>query len=416
MPRVLTSTWTFTRAAVPFLFLCLLLNGADDGPRLSADEIVNAADHSGGRVAPGEIVALFPSHAGPAVLEGSQLDRSGRLTTLLGSTRVFFDGIAAPMAYAAGGEVGVVVPYEVGNKTATEVVVEYEGFRSPPVTLPVVKSIPAIFTLDSSGQGQAGMLNETVCCNAPRNPAARGTIAVLYATGAGRTVPPSIDGSISAHSRILDYPVPRLPVRVLVGGVPAAVLYAAAAPHAVAGLLQVNFRIPVNAPTGDSVPLVLMVGNSRSVDGVTMAVRSAVRQILVVDPDRLTRARFRDGLAGAGYRVLTAESGVDSLAKAGKGVIDLVIFSLAIPEPERQEAMRALREERPRLLLIASAPVLTPAALKDADMLGAQTVFTKSTTAGVAIQKVRELLRSRPVPYVAAQELRPFPLNRGVPR
>jgi hypothetical protein len=83
------------RLAMPWLCLCLVLKGADDGPGLSASDVVNAADYSGGRVAPGEIVVLFPSNVGPAVLAGAQLDRAGRVTTSLGDTRVLFDGIAA---------------------------------------------------------------------------------------------------------------------------------------------------------------------------------------------------------------------------------------------------------------------------------------------------------------------------------
>jgi uncharacterized protein (TIGR03437 family) len=96
---------------------------------------------------------------------------------------------------------------------------------------------------------------------------------VLYATGEGETIPPGIDGSISVYPRIADYPVPKLPVQVTVGGEPAGIIYAGEAPHMAKGSLQVNFRVPANAPLGDAVPVVLTVGSSRSRDGVTMAVR-----------------------------------------------------------------------------------------------------------------------------------------------
>ena len=61
----------------------------------AADEplrLVNAADHTGGKVSPGEIVVLYPSNVGPAALAGAQLDEAGKVTTLLGDTRVWFDG------------------------------------------------------------------------------------------------------------------------------------------------------------------------------------------------------------------------------------------------------------------------------------------------------------------------------------
>src|ERR1035438_5923600 len=85
---------------VACLSLCVALRAASDGPVLSASGVVNAADHSGGRVAPGEIVVLYPRNAGPAILAGAQLDRDGRTATLLGETRVWFDGMAAPMVYS----------------------------------------------------------------------------------------------------------------------------------------------------------------------------------------------------------------------------------------------------------------------------------------------------------------------------
>src|ERR1035441_8424273 len=60
------------------LCLCAALHGASDGPTLSARDVVNSADYSGGRVAPGEIVVLYPRNAGPALLAGAQLDSHGR--------------------------------------------------------------------------------------------------------------------------------------------------------------------------------------------------------------------------------------------------------------------------------------------------------------------------------------------------
>src|SRR5262245_558647 len=100
---------------------------AADTPLLSLDKIVSAADHRGGKVSPGEIVVLYPENVGPDVLLGAQLDPTGRVATELSETRVYFDGMAAPLAYTVKGEVGAVVPYEVAGHTVTDVVVEYQG-------------------------------------------------------------------------------------------------------------------------------------------------------------------------------------------------------------------------------------------------------------------------------------------------
>src|SRR5437764_174316 len=100
------------------------------------------------------------------------------------------------------------------------------------------------------------MLNDTGCCNSGRNPSMRGSMATLFATGEGQTTPRGVDGSISRYRPGSALPKPLLPVSVTVGGVPAEVVYAGEAADQVAGSLQVNFRIPRNAPVGEAVPLV----------------------------------------------------------------------------------------------------------------------------------------------------------------
>jgi trimeric autotransporter adhesin len=386
---------------------------------VSAPAVESAADHSGGRVAPGEIVVLHPPNAGPEDLLGFQLDGDGKVATVLADTRVWFDGFPAPLAYAVSGNVMAVVPYEISNQSTTKVVVEYQGKLAPPVTLDVVPSTPALFTLDSTGKGQAAMLNETGCCNSRHDPAARGSIGVLYATGEGQTTPPGITGSVSFHDRIADYPSPQLPVHVTVGGQEAEIVYAGDAPNAVAGLIQVNFRVPANAPIGDAVPLVLSIGDSRSPDGVTMAIRSAVKRILVVDPDPAARNWFKKVLVGASYDVSTARNGVDAVNQAKLHPTDLVIFSLAIPEKERMDSIRAIRAAWSQVSVAATTPgsVLDPATLRGADLLGAQTIFTHPLDSQSVLRRVRELLRSHPTPYTTdEQRTPPLSLRAGVQR
>jgi uncharacterized protein (TIGR03437 family) len=71
-------------------------------------------------------------------------------------------------------------------------------------------------------------------------------------------------GSTLAH--------PVLAVSVLVDGQNAEVLYAGSAPGLVAGVLQVNFRVPGLLRTG-AVGLLVKVGRFTSQAGVTMAIR-----------------------------------------------------------------------------------------------------------------------------------------------
>ena len=356
------------------------------GPKLTAVSVVNAADYHAGPVAPSEVVVLYPTAAGPSQMVPWALDAmhmSQYSVDSLGATRVLFDGIAAPMVYAESGRICAIVPYRVAGKKTTEVVVEYQGQRSSPVVLPVVPSAPAVFTLDASGAGQAAMLNETGCCNSVRNPAVRSTIASLYATGEGFPLPGAATG-----------PVARLPVRVTVGGLPAQILWTGNT-----GVLQVNFRIPANAPVGDAVPLVLTVGTAHSTAPVTMAVRSQRQQILVAASDLALRRRLSAILTQAGYDVFGASDAAHAIGLAHDRNVDLVIADLALPPAESAETMRAIRDVHQQVKTLAIVDALSAEELKAADLLGAQAVLVKPLTAQSAVDRVRTLLRRRPAVY-----------------
>jgi uncharacterized protein (TIGR03437 family) len=61
-------------------------------------------------------------------------------------------------------------------------------------------------------------------------------------------------------------------VTAQVGGRDAEVLYAGAAPDLVAGVMQINVRIPADAPLGN-VPVVIKVGTETSQSGATLTIR-----------------------------------------------------------------------------------------------------------------------------------------------
>jgi uncharacterized protein (TIGR03437 family) len=132
--------------------------------------------------------------------------------------------------------------------------IERNGVTYGPWKLPVAPAVPGIFTIDSSGNGQAAVFNQDGTINSPSNPARKGSVIVIYATGAGLMDPPMADGAIAPLS--LPLPKPRLGVAVRVGGFDAAVQYAGAAPGLVAGAIQVNALVPDGVPVGDAVSLV----------------------------------------------------------------------------------------------------------------------------------------------------------------
>jgi uncharacterized protein (TIGR03437 family) len=63
-----------------------------------------------------------------------------------------------------------------------------------------------------------------------------------------------------------------LQVSVTLGGVPASVQYAGAAPTFVAGFLQINFQVPAGLTPGAQIPIAVKVGDIAA-PLVTMAVK-----------------------------------------------------------------------------------------------------------------------------------------------
>ena len=104
--------------------------------------------------------------------------------------------------------------------------------------------------------------------NGPANPASHGSSVMVYMTSGGATNPPGEDGQIVSQIEGL-----QLPVRVEVGGVPAPMDFAGSPLGLIKGALQVNIRIPEDAPSGNAVPLVIWVGGMRSQEGVTLAIQ-----------------------------------------------------------------------------------------------------------------------------------------------
>jgi uncharacterized protein (TIGR03437 family) len=238
-------------------------------PASSISAVTSSASNYSGAISPGEIVVLYGNGIGSGQLAKASPESNGSFGTQLAGASVSIDGIAAPMIYAWATQVAAVVPYGIGG-TSAQVTATYQGLTSAAIAVPVASSAPGIFTLDSSGQGQAAAINQDgITVNGATAPADIGDIISLYATGEGQTTPAGVDGKPAS----VPYPYPILPVTVTIGGLSAPVKYAGGAPGLVAGLMQVNVQIPAGIETGNAVPVVLRVGSVFSQAGVTIAVR-----------------------------------------------------------------------------------------------------------------------------------------------
>ncbi|HYZ87407.1 MAG TPA: IPT/TIG domain-containing protein, partial [Bryobacteraceae bacterium] len=240
----ITSTATGVNVPAP-VAIRLVITGP---PAPSITDFQNGASFLASAAAPGQIITIRGVNLGPDPGVAFTLNAQGRVPTVVSDTRVFFDGIAAPVIYASRQQVNAIVPYALAGRFSTRVQVEYLNQRSNTLDLRVVDSAPGVFTT-GGGRGQAALLNQNSSVNSSTNPAARGSIVQIFLTGEGATRPEGIDGFVPLIAA--DLRTPGLPVVVRIGGVQAETVYAGSAPQAVLGLMQINARVPQNIGTGN---------------------------------------------------------------------------------------------------------------------------------------------------------------------
>lgn len=236
-----------------------------NGTGIQISAVTNGASNLTGAISPGEVIVLYGSGLGPAGLVSFQLN-NGVLPTSVGGVSVFINGAQAPMLYASGAQIGAIVPFGASGSNA-QVYVSYQGQTSAPASVAVAAVSPAIFSLNSSGTGQAAAINyKDGSINGSKDPANAGDYVELYATGLGQTSPTGQDGTVNG------VPLPIVSgVTATVGGKPATVNYSGGAPGSPAGVMQVNVQIPAGLSAGNAA-IVLQMGGTQTLAGVTVAV------------------------------------------------------------------------------------------------------------------------------------------------
>ena len=87
---------------------------------------------------------------------------------------------------------------------------------------------------------------------------------------------------------------------------------------------------------------------------VFMDKRRATATVLVVEDDDDTRKVYSDGLGFAGYRVITAATGIDGLRAARDEQPDVILLDLSLAGADGWEVVRCLKASR----LTGDIPVL----------------------------------------------------------
>lgn len=210
----------------------------------------NAASYGIGPIAPGGILALFGNGLGPQQGIQMQATPQSPFPTQAANVQVTFDGTPAPLLWVQDTQINVIAPWSLTPGQTTQVCASYNGVKAKCLNWPVAQTSPGVFTVDGS---HAAALNQDGTVNSAANPAARGSIVSVFATGLGPITPPQSDGTLVgvplpandlmvygyAHSMIFSILNSRF--------VPASrileLTYKGPAPYLVAGTSQINFKV-----------------------------------------------------------------------------------------------------------------------------------------------------------------------------
>ena len=200
---------------------------------LPSATVVHGATLAPGPIAPGEIITIFGTGFDPK------------------QTQLVFGNEVAAMFYTSANQINALAPLDLVPNSTTDISIVVNGSKTADVFSQIVSAAPGIFTMTGIGTGQAAAVNQDGTLNSEANPAARGSIVSLYATGQGQNA-----GAVSLK----------------IGLYPAPLFYTGPAPG-FPGLMQINAQVPAGFLPPGIQPVALAVGSATSQDGVTIAVR-----------------------------------------------------------------------------------------------------------------------------------------------
>ncbi len=241
------------------------------GPHLTRWGVTNTASYEPNLIAAGEVLTFFGDRFGPDSLVTAAF-ADGKFPTTVAETRVLFDGVPAPMLYAARNQVSAIAPFSLAGKVNTIVQIEYRGERSTGVRIRIAPSVPGLLTADATGFGQAAALNQDNSFNSV-NGELPGNYVVVFGVGGPATDLPGRDGELTS------LPLPVFtggPIKVFLAGVevpPADVAYIGPAPNLVQGVWQANIRLPASARRNSQIQIRIQFGDFITQSGVFVSVR-----------------------------------------------------------------------------------------------------------------------------------------------
>lgn len=265
-----------------YLLTLVLLGGAAglqaQAPVIDpAKGVQNGASFAQGQgIAPGSFVAIFGSNFG----SGLTLFNTVPLSNSLAGASVTVNGIPAAMIGVASGQINAQLPWGLPTTGNAQVVVSTGAGNSAAVNMPLTSAAPGLFYIftDSTGVNRPGAYNNSDgSLPLPTNiqvpgytsrPSKPGEALILFCTGLGAVTNQPADGAPglaqAPFSTTLGTPT------VLVGGVPATVLFSGLSPQ-YPSFYQIAITVP-NVAAGNAVPLQIQMNGITTTDQLKIAI------------------------------------------------------------------------------------------------------------------------------------------------
>jgi uncharacterized protein (TIGR03437 family) len=240
-------------------------------------------------LAPGMISSVFPLNAttnqfGKDTSNFNDLPNPLPLPKTLADIQVLFNGQPVPLYYVSPGQINFLVPMSAPTTGSADLTVVRPSTLQILAAGPVQmnSASPGVFPFGPPGKlVQAAVLNEDNTINSPTNPAARGSIIQIFATGQGFVPGAPPDGEV-VSGQINTPNKPRVSIG-LVGFVDDPAFTGEEGDHTpfsglapgLVGVWQINVKIPQKVPPGGQVPILILMNsipNTDSQSGFVMTV------------------------------------------------------------------------------------------------------------------------------------------------
>jgi uncharacterized protein (TIGR03437 family) len=235
---------------------------------------LNGANFQTTSLAPNTIASLFPR--GGTFADSTATFSSLPLPKELADTQVLLDEKPASLFFVGPGQINFFVPADAPRSGQVELLVLKKSTNQVIASgsIQMNTQSPGLFTSTATGRGQVAAVNEDGTVNSAANPIARGQVLSIYGTGLGTVSNAPPDGEAAPSGPLAEGAKPDVSFNLLTPSAEG-VLFSGLAPGFV-GLWQLNVRVPLTVPPGNSVPVIVLLNSQPNLQQATVTI--AVKQ------------------------------------------------------------------------------------------------------------------------------------------